>query len=155
MAAGSIDYGSDKIATFSFTEGGDEKHTERIAAGAGVYPTSHDDTVTAVVVGLADIFAVTTGKGRIVIGGKADTTLGATFSVRAVYYKNETPAAGEIIGLSAAVILTTTALTDGGTPAKRLSTLAVFANDVGASAVGIYLEAITPNNSVDLTISAM
>ena len=155
MAADSIDYGSDKIATFSFTEGAVAKHTERIAAGAGVYPSTHDDTVTAVAVGLADISAVTTGKGRIIIGGKADTTLGATFTVRAVYYKSETPSAGEILGVSAAVILSTSDLTDGGTPAKRLSTLAVFANDIGASSVGIYLGAITPNNSVDLFISAM
>lgn len=155
MALDFIEYGSDKIATNSFTEGGETKHTERICPGAGVYPTTPDDTATAVTTGLvADFFAITTGKGRIVVSGKAETTAGTTFSIQLVYYKTETQEAANIIGVSSTVILTMATLTDGGDPSKRLAGVAVFANDVGARSVGVNIITLTANNSVDLAIAA-
>lgn len=155
MAGDYIEYGSDKIATHSFPEGGETKHTERICPGAGVYPDPPDDTAVATTTGLvANFFAVTTGKGRIVVSGKAETTAGATFSIQLVYYKTETQSAANIIGVSSTVILTMSSLLDGGDPSLRLAGVAVFANDVGARSVGVNLVTITPNNSVSLEIAA-
>jgi hypothetical protein len=135
MTIDAIDYGPDKIATHSFTEGEVEKHVERVTSGAGVLG-DWDDTATIAATGLvADFTVPTTGKGRIIIGCLCEGTLATTLLFR-LQFKN---AAGAVVGLSAEASSALTEVTDGGSPAKRYGTLTVFANDVCASSVQMYV----------------
>lgn len=135
MTLDSIVYGTDHIATHSFTEGIEERHVERVAPGAGIL-NAWDDTATITAVGLVADFSVdTTGRGRIIIGCLCEAALDTTLKFR-LQFKNSN---GDVVGLSAEVTSTLTEVDDGGTPAKRYGTLTVFANDVGASSVQMYV----------------
>lgn len=152
MTIDAIDYGSDKIATHSFTEDAVEKHVERITAGAGVLG-AWDDTATITATGLvADFTVPTTGKGRIIIGCLCEGTLATTLKFK-LQFKNS---AGTVVGLSSGVSATLTEVTDGGSPAKRYGTLTVFANDVGASSVQMYITALPAGaTAVDVMMAAI
>ena len=64
--------------------------------------------------------------------------------------------AGTIVGLSAEVSSALTEVNDGGTPSKRYGTLTVFANDVGASSVQMYVTELPFGaTSVDLNMAAV
>lgn len=154
MAADSAGYteGSGiNLAGYSFTEGGETRFVERIAPGSGVFG-SWEDTATVTATGLVSGFNCTaTGKGRVVVGCKAETTTGDTYSFRLVYYDPSS----NILGTSALVVKEFTALTDGGTPEKKFSAVAVFANDIGASTIGVYVEDVSANASMDMMLAAV
>ena len=82
MAFDSLVYGSDKIATHSFTEGAEERHVERVAPGAGILG-AWDATANISAVGLVPNFSVdTTGKGRIIVGVQCEAALATTLRFR-------------------------------------------------------------------------
>ena len=115
MALDKLVFGSDNIATHSFTESAEERHVERVAPGAGVLGT-WDDTATITAVGLVADFSVdTTGRGRIIVGCLCEGTLATTLKFK-LQFKNS---AGTVVGLSAEVSSALTEVTDGGSPAKR------------------------------------
>ena len=138
MALGSVEYGADRLATHSFSEGGQTKNVERVAPGAGVLG-AWDDTATITATGLVADFSVdTTGRGRIIVGCLCEAALATTLKFR-LQFKNS---AGVVVGLSAEVTSTLTEVDDAGSPAKRYGTVTVFANDVGASSVQMYVTEI-------------
>lgn len=152
MALDKLIFGTENIATHSFTEDTEERHVERVAPGAGVLG-AWDDTVTITATGLVADFSVdTTGRGRIIVGCLCEAALAATLKFR-LQFKNSV---GTVVGLSAEVTSTLTEVDDGGTPAKRYGTLTVFANDVGASSVQMYVTALPSGaTSVDLNMAAI
>ena len=152
MALGSVEYGADRLATHSFSESGQTKNVERVAPGAGVLG-AWDDTATITATGLVADFSVdTTGRGRIIVGCLCEAALATTLKFR-LQFKNS---AGTVVGLSAEVSSALTEVDDGGTPAKRYGTLTVFANDVGASSVQMYVtELPEAATSVDLNMAAI
>ena len=133
MALDKLIFGTENIATHSFTEAAEERHVERVAPGAGVLG-AWDDTATITATGLVADFSVdTTGRGRIIVGCLC-----------------------EVVGLSAEVSSALTEVNDGGTPSKRYGTLTVFANDVGASSVQMYVTELPFGaTSVDLNMAAV
>lgn len=152
MALDKLVFGSDNIATHSFTEATEERHVERVAPGAGVLG-AWDDTATITATGLVADFSVdTTGRGRIIVGCLCEGTLATTLKFK-LQFKNS---AGTVVGLSAEVSSALTEVTDGGSPAKRHGTLTVFANDVAASSVQMYVTALPVGaTSVDLNMAAI
>ena len=152
MALDKLVFGSDNIATHSFTEATEERHVERVAPGAGVLG-AWDDTATISATGLVADFSVdTTGRGRIIVGCLCESALATTLKLR-LQFKNSV---GTVVGLSAEVTSALTEVTDGGSPAKRYGTLTVFANDVGASSVQMYVTAIpAAATSVILNMAAI
>lgn len=139
------------LAGYSFTEGGETRFIERIAPGSGVFG-GWEDTATVTTTGVVSgLLCTTTGKGRIVVGCKAETTTGDTFSFRLVYYD----ASSNVMGLSALITQPFTAVTDGGSPAKKFSAISAFANDVGASTVGLYIDDVSSNASMDVYLAAV
>ena len=152
MALDKLIFGTENIATHSFTEAAEERHVERVALGAGVLG-AWDDTATITATGLVADFSVnTTGRGRIIVGCLCEADLAATLKFR-LQFKNSV---GTVVGLSAEVTSTLTEVDDGGTPAKRYGTLTVFANDVGASSVQMYVTALPSGaTSVDLNMAAV
>ncbi len=152
MALDSMIYGTGFIATHSFSEDAETKHVERVAPGAGVLG-AWDDTATITATGLVADFSVdTTGRGRIIVGCLCEAALATTLKFR-LQFKNS---AGTVVGLSAEVTSALTEVTDGGSPAKRYGTLTVFANDVGASSVQMYVtELPEAATSVDLNMAAI
>ena len=138
MALGSIEYGADRLATHSFSEGGQTKNVERVAPGSGVLA---DWAVTAspTSVGLVGSFSLdTVGKGRIVVGCLCEAALAATFKFRLIFRNS----ANQVVGTTAEVTSTLTEVDDGGSPAKRYGTVTVFANDLGASSAQMYITAL-------------
>lgn len=155
MSNDSIDYGSDKIATHLFLEGGETKHTERISPGAGVLTFDWLDAVEVTANGLISGLSIETeGKGRIVVAAKSAGAAGLTFSFRIVYYSELIPSTGCIIGLSANILSALTNLDDGGSPAKRFAPVAVFGNDVGAKSVKVFVESIVSSGAMDFGLGA-
>lgn len=152
MALSNIEYGADKLATHSFTESSETKHVERVAPGAGVLG-AWDDSATITATGLVADFSVdTTGRGRIIVGCLCAAALATTLKFR-LQFKNS---AGTVVGLSAEVTSVLTEVTDWGSPAKRYGTLTVFANDVGASSVQVYVTVLpAAATSVDLNMAAI
>lgn len=152
MALDKLVFGFDNIATHSFTEAAEERHVERVAPGAGVLG-AWDDTATITATGLVADFSVdTTGRGRIIVGCLCEAALATTLKFR-LQFKNSV---GTVVGLSAEVTAALTEVNDGGTPAKRYGTLIVFANDVGASSVQMYVTAIpAAATSVILNMAAI
>lgn len=152
MALGSIEYGADRLATHSFSEGGQIKNVERVAPGAGVLG-AWDDTATITATGLVADFSVdTTGRGRIIVGCLCEAALATTLKFR-LQFKNS---AGAVVGLSAEVTSALTEVDDAGSPAKRYGTLTVFANDVGASSVQMYVTELPASaTSVDVKMAAI
>ena len=152
MALDSMIYGTDYIATHSFSEGTETKHVERVAPAAGVLG-AWDDTATITATGLVADFSVdTTGRGRIIVGCLCEADLATTLKFR-LQFKNS---AGAIVGLSAEVTSALTEVDDAGSPAKRYGTLTVFANDVGASSVQMYVTEIpSAATSVVLNMAAI
>ena len=152
MALGSVEYGADRLATHSFSEGGQTKNVERVAPGSGVLG-AWDVTAEVTATGLVADFSVdTTGRGRIIVGCLCEAALATTLKFR-LQFKNS---AGTVVGLSAEVSSALTEVDDGGTPAKRYGTLTVFANDVGASSVQMYVTALpSAATSVDLNMAAI
>ena len=69
MTTGSIDYGTHKIATHSFTEDSVTKDVERIAPAAGVMATCAwgTDSTAVSTTGLSTISVNCAGSGRIVV----------------------------------------------------------------------------------------
>ncbi len=152
MALDKLVFGTENIATHSFTEATEERHVERVAPGAGVLG-AWDDTAAITATGLVADFSVdTTGRGRIIVGCLCEAALAATLKFR-LQFKNSV---GTVVGLSAEVTSALTEVDDGGTPAKRYGTLIVFANDVGASSVQMYVTALPDAaTSVDLSMAAI
>lgn len=152
MALDKLIFGTENIATHSFTEATEERHVERVAPGAGVLG-AWDDTATITATGLVADFSVdTTGRGRIIVGCLCAAALATTLKFR-LQFKNS---AGTVVGLSAEVTAALTEVDDGGTPAKRYGTLIVFANDVGASSVQMYVTALPSGaTSVILNMAAI
>ena len=152
MALDSMIYGTDYIATHSFSEGAETKHVERVAPAAGVLG-AWDDTASITAVGsVADFSVDTTGKGRIVVGCLCNAALATTLKFR-LRFKNS---AGTVVGMSAEATSTLTETTDGGSPAKRYGTVTVFANDIGASSVQMYVTTLPSGaTAVDLMMAAI
>lgn len=152
MAIDSIDYGTDKISTHSFTENAVEKHTERIAPGCGV-AGAWDVTASVSAVGLVGSFSLpATGRGRIIIGAKCETTADYFYSAFLVF-KSST---GVTLGVSATFSPTFKLHSDGGTPAKKYATVQAFANECGASTVEMYVTALPVGaTSLDLYMAAL
>lgn len=154
MAKDFIVFGDEKIATHSFTEDTNEKHVERIAAGAGVCPTAWEDTAVVTASGLVSgLSCVTTGKGRIIVNCTADTTVDDIFKFRLVYYSSEVPSTSNIIGTSALITQSFTAVEDNSS--DKVASVSVFANDVGASSVGIYVDTVSANDSMTVRLNAI
>lgn len=110
MALDKLVFGSDNIATHSFTEATEERHVERVAPGAGVLG-AWDDTATITATGLVADFSVdTTGRGRIIVGCLCEAALATMLKFR-LQFKNSS---GTVVGLSAEVTSALTEVTDGG-----------------------------------------
>ena len=152
MALGSIEYGADRLATHSFSEGGQTKNVERVAPGSGILG-AWDDTSSITGVGaVADFSVDATGKGRIVVGCLCAAALATTLKFR-LQFKNS---AGTVVGMSAEATSTLTEVTDGGSPAKRYGTITVFSNDIGASSVQMYVTTLPSGaTAVDLMMAAI
>lgn len=137
------------IAVHEFTEGAETRFIERIAPGAGQVG-AWEDTATVTTTGLVSSFSVdATGKGRIVVGAKCNTTPGFFYTFRLVF-KNS---AGTVMGVSVSVSPKFGALTDG---TNEYAELAVFANDCGASSVELYLEALPESaTTMDIMLAAL
>ena len=152
MALGSVEYGADRLATHSFSEGGQTKNVERVAPGSGVLG-AWDVTASPTATGLVGSFTLdTTGKGRIIVGCLCEAALATTLKFR-LQFKNS---AGTVVGLSAEVTSALTEVDDAGSPAKRYGTVTVFANDVGASSVQMYVTALPSGaTAVDLMMAAI
>lgn len=143
-----------KFATHSFTEGGETRQIERIAAGSGQLPAVWDDTASVTATGLvAGFTAVTTGCGRIVLKAAANTTTGDTFKFRLVFYNSETPGTSSIIGVSPIITQSFSAVVDEA--ANKIAAHSTFANDCGASSVGVYVEQLSANGTLLLSMSAI
>jgi hypothetical protein len=94
MVLDKLVFGSDNIATHSFTEATEERHVERVAPGAGVLG-AWDDTATITATGLVADFSVdTTGRGRIIVGCLCEAALATTLKFR-LQFKNS---AGTVVG---------------------------------------------------------
>ena len=134
MALDSMIYGTDYIATHSFSEGAETKHVERVAPAAGVLGTWDDDAfITAV--GMVNSLTVnTTGKGRIVVGCIAVGASDTSFKFRLVFSNSN----GDIVGVSAEAESYITTMLKEFTTNNYYGTMTVFANDVGASSVKMY-----------------
>ena len=101
---------------------------------------------------MADFSVDTTGRGRIIVGCLCEAALATTLKFR-LQFKNSV---GTVVGLSAEVTSALTEVNDGGTPSKRYGTLVVFANDVGASSVQMYVTALPSGaTSVILNMAAI
>ena len=152
MALGSIEYGADRLATHSFSEGGQTKNVERVAPGSGVMA---DWAVTAspTAVGLVGSFSLdTVGKGRIIVGCLCNAALAATFKFRLVFRNS----ANQVVGTTAEVTSTLTEVDDGGSPAKRYGTVTVFDNDLGASSAQMYITALpAAATAIDVRMAAI
>jgi hypothetical protein len=143
MPVSSIEYGDKKIATHSFIEGSEERHTERITAGAGVLEYNWTSGVEASAAGLlAGLSRNVVGKGRIAVLGKTTAAAASLFTFRLVYYSTATPSTAGILGLSALITCAVSGLPDNAVPLRRFAPAAIFANDIGASCVGIYVESL-------------
>lgn len=152
MALDSMIYGTDYIATHSFSEGAETKHVERVAPAAGVLGT-WDVTASPTATGLVGSFTLdTTGKGRIVVGCLCDAALATTFKFRLVFSNSSS----QVVGTTAEVTATLTETTDGGSPAKRYGTVTVFANDLGASSAQMYITALPASaTAIDVRMAAI
>ena len=152
MALDSMIYGTDYIATHSFSEGTETKHVERVAPGSGILA---DWAVTAspTATGLVSSFSLdTVGKGRIVVGCLCNAALATTFKFRLVFRNS----ANQIVGTTAEVTSTLTEIDDGGSPAKRYGTVTVFANDLGASSAQMYITALPAEaTAIDVRMAAI
>ena len=138
MALDSMIYGTDYIATHSFSEGTETKHVERVAPAAGVLGTWGDDgfaTATGIVPNLT---IDTIGKGRIVVGCIAVGTSNKYFKFRLMFKNSE----GVIVGVSAEVESYITTILKEFTTNNYYGTITVFSNDVGASSVQVYATAL-------------
>ena len=151
MATGSIDYGTHKIATHSFTEDAVTKDVERIAPAAGVVSTcawgTDDFAMTST--GMSSTSVSTVGKGRIIILARAlsaNVTSSNTYSFRLAFYAAD----GGYMGSSALVSPGFGSEDDGG-PTNIYATPVVFANDVGASTAKIYLQTL-PGTATSISI---
>ena len=148
MALDSLEYGSDKIATHSFTESAETVHVERVAPAAGILG-EWASTAAPTTTGLVSTFSLdTAGKGRIIVGCLCNVALAATFKFRLIFYNS----VSAIVGTTAEVTSTLTEVTDGGSPAKRYGTVTVFANDLGASSVQMYITAL-PAEATAINVS--
>ena len=152
MALGSITYGSDKIATHSFSERSETRHVERVAPGSGVLG-AWDVTASPTATGLVGSFTLdTTGKGRIIVGCLCAAALATTFKFRLVFSNSSS----QVVGTTAEVTATLTETTDGGSPAKRYGTVTVFANDLGASSAQMYITALPQSaTTIDVKMAAI
>ena len=152
MALGSIEYGADRLATHSFSEGGQTKNVERVAPGSGVLG-AWDVTASPTATGLVSSFSLdTVGKGRIVVGCLCNAALATTFKFRLVFRNS----VNQIVGTTAEVTSTLTEIDDGGSPAKRYGTVTVFANDLGASSAQMYITALpAAATSIDVKMAAI
>ena len=152
MALGSIEYGADRLATHSFSEGGQTKNVERVAPGSGVLG-AWDVTASPTATGLVSSFSLdTVGKGRVVVGCLCKAALATTFKFRLVFRNS----ANQVVGTTAEVTSTLTEIDDGGSPAKRYGTVTVFANDLGASSAQMYITALPASaTSIDVRMAAI
>ena len=141
------------IATHKITEDAVDKHIERIAPGAGQLGAWDDSATGVTAAGLVSGLSVTTtGKGRIIVGAKCETTTDYTYSFFLVF-KNSSAA---VVGTSATVIASFKPIDDGGSPAKKYATLQVFANDCGATTAELYLVSLPSGaSSIDLYMAAL
>lgn len=137
------------IATHKISEGGVDRHIERIAPSAGQLG-AWEDTATVTTTGLIADFSVSTiGKGRIIVGAKCNTTAELFYKFRMVF-KNSS---GTVMGVSASVSPKFGALTDG---TNEYAELAVFANDCGATSAELYLEALPAGaTTMDIMLAAL
>ena len=152
MALDSMIYGTDFIATHSFSEGGQTKNVERVAPGSGVLG-AWDVTASPTTTGLVGSFSLdTVGKGRIIVGCLCNAALATTFKFRLVFRNS----ADQVVGTTAEVTSTLTEIDDGGSPAKRYGTVTVFANDLGASSAQMYITALPAEATViDVRMAAI
>ena len=156
MPVSSIEYGNKKIATHSFVEGSEERHTERITAGAGVLEYDWGSGVEVSSLGLVSGLSLNVaGKGRIVVLSKTAAASASIFAFRLVYYSTASPSTSGILGLSALITCSVTELRDNAIPLRRFAPAAIFANDIGASSVGIYVESLPGASSIVFGIGAI
>ena len=134
MALDSMIYGTDYIATHSFSEGAETKHVERVAPAAGVLGTWDDDGFVTAVGMVNNLVVDTTGKGRIVVGCIAVGASDTSFKFRLVFSNSN----GDIVGVSAEAESYITTMLKEFTTNNYYGTMTVFANDVGASFVEMY-----------------
>ena len=134
MALDSMIYGTDYIATHSFSEGAETKHVERVAPAAGVLGTWDDDAFITATGMVSNLTVNTTGKGRIVVGCIAVGASDTSFKFRLVFSNSS----GDIIGVSAEAESYITTMLKELTSNYYYGTMTVFANDVGASYVNMY-----------------
>lgn len=152
MALDKLAFGAEYIATHSFIEDSEEKHVERVAPGAGVLDV-WSVTASPTATGLVGSFTLDTiGKGRIIVGCLCNAALATTFKFRLVFRNS----ANQVVGTTAEVTSTLTEIDDGGSPAKRYGTVAVFANDLGASSAQMYITALpAAATAIDVRMAAI
>jgi hypothetical protein len=136
------------IASYSFTEGSETKHMERIAPGAGVLPSGWSYTSVTANGLVSGLSCSTIGKGRIIVMAKAVTGNTDFFGFRLIYKDG----AGEVIGTSPLIQPTFTEHVDG---TDRFATVSAFANDCCASSVELYVVSRPTSNQVSVAVVAV
>ena len=151
MALDSMIYGTNHIATHSFSEGAETKHIERIAPSAGIVSGWEATKSVSAVGAVASFSLACVGKGRIVIGATATSASSAkddSVSFRLVFKD----ASGDILGVSAKAECV---LTSFEYNSVRFGTLVVFSNDCGASSIEVFVEAIKAGVTFTLGLAAI
>ena len=142
------------IAVHVIAEDSEARVVERIAPGAGVVATWAwgTDASALTATGLSSIDVDTQGKGRIMVSARAAVAavdVGDTFTFRLAYYAAD----DGLIGFSGDVAPEFTEYDDS---TYQYSTVAVFANDLGAAAVGLYLIALPGTaTTMDVVVKAL
>ena len=147
MALDSMIYGTDYIATHSFSEGSETRHVERVAPASGVLGDWNYTANITAVGAVANYSVDTTGKGRIVVGCICEAALATTLKFRLQFKDSEE----NVVGMSAEATSTLTEVYNTWTPPMRYGTITVFSNDIGASSVQIYVTAL-PSGSTGLRL---
>ena len=142
------------IAVHVVSEDSEARMVERIAPGAGALATWAwaTDATALTSTGLSSIDVDTQGKGRIVVSARAalaDVAVGDTFTFRLAFYAVD----DGLIGFSGDVAPEFTEYDDA---TYQYSTIAAFANDVGAASVGLYLVALPGTaTTMDVIVKAL
>ena len=141
--------GGKRVATYRFEEDGNLVDVERIAPGCGVllaFDASHLNFFASI--GALPATQINCkGKARIVVKFRGLSTEAQSIS----YYLVFKAADDSIIGTSALNYATFTPVLDG---TKNIAVAGVFANDVGASSVYIYVMN-GPGTAIDAFIGAI
>lgn len=139
------------IATHAISEGGEVRHVERFAPGAGIIDMP--DTPQLSLIDATGVYPAAgsidcTGKGRIVISSLFSVAE-ETADIRLLFYDSE----GNVIGYTEKVTAIGTAIEDG--LGSYFGELIVVANEYGAKEFKIRVETIPTSGTVTISCGVL